>query len=68
VAHKGDIPGGSGERILSVAGRDPGGDLVVEVHGVVGGDPDVDARWWNPDGGGVILAARLGNPRRGWGI
>jgi hypothetical protein len=41
---------------------------VVEVHGVVGGDPDVDARWWNPDGGGVILAARLGNPRRRWGI
>jgi hypothetical protein len=40
---------------------------VMEVHGGNGGGPDVDAGRWNPDGGGAILVARLGNPRRGWG-
>jgi hypothetical protein len=41
--------------------------VTIEVHGCDSGCPDVDAGWWNPDGGGVILAAWLGNRRRGWG-
>jgi hypothetical protein len=39
----------------------------VEVHGGGDGGLDVNTGWWNPDGGGAILAARLENPRRGWG-
>jgi hypothetical protein len=35
----------------------------VEVHGSDGGGRDVNTGRLNPDGGDVILAARLGNPR-----
>jgi hypothetical protein len=41
--------------------------VAMEVHDSDNGGPDVDAGWWNPDGGGVILTAHLRNPRRGWG-
>jgi hypothetical protein len=41
--------------------------VAVEVHGGDSGGPNVNAGWWNPDGSGAILAARLGNLRRGWG-
>jgi hypothetical protein len=42
--------------------------VAMEVHDSDNGGPDVDAGWWNPDGGGVILTAHLRNPRRGVGV
>jgi hypothetical protein len=48
-------------------GGDPGGGFSPDgVGGGDGGGPDVGAGWWNPDVGGVILAAQFRNPRREW--